>query len=109
MLHASTQLLVEKLCELSEAGQIDWRPAGPGVLTFDTEGYRIEAALSPPELRILASDGRLIETATAADLASAPAPAPWGDLARRLASLGAPRTKPRLIFGAIPSFAVARR
>jgi hypothetical protein len=69
MLHASTQQLIRKLCELTEDGAIAWKEADEGRSTFETEGYIVEIAGEPPTVRLLRLDGRELERADAADLA----------------------------------------
>lgn len=69
MLHASTQTLILKLCELTARGDIAWREDA-SVLTFLTEGYVVELAESPLRLRLLHEDGRELERAESADLAA---------------------------------------
>src|SRR5215475_5377102 len=89
MLHASTQQLIRKICELTESGDIVWKEAPEGRCRFETEGYQIEVAEEPPLVRLLSPEGRELEKAEAADLALA-----WpggdgtfathvGDMARR--------------------------
>lgn len=70
MLHASTQTLILKLCELTARGDIAWREDA-GVFTFDTEGYVVELSETPLRLRLLQEDGRELERAESADLAAA--------------------------------------
>jgi hypothetical protein len=74
MLHSSTQELIRKLCELTEAGAITWKEGEDGSSIFETEGYLVEIAAEPPGVRLLRADGRELERADAADLA-----APWHD------------------------------
>lgn len=74
MLHTSTQQLIRKLCELTEAGAISWKEGDGGRVTFDTEGYVVELQPDPPGIRLLRADGQELESAAAADLAT-----PWQD------------------------------
>ncbi len=74
MLHASTQQLIRKLCELTEAGAIPWKEGERDKLQFETEGYIIEIEEEPVGVRLLRQDGRELERANAADLA-----VPWPD------------------------------
>ncbi len=133
MLHAATQLLIEKVCDLTENGQAPWR-FGPdeGFVTFVTEGYRIEAADRPARFSVATVAGRELENADERVLAAIRLPSGWPTLADRVADMVArarlvagkpkppveevpssvaapplPRAKP--MFGAIPSFTVARR
>src|SRR5262245_21429845 len=71
MLHTSTQKLIQKLCELTESGDIVWKEAADGGCRFDTVGYQIEVAEEPPLVRLLSPEGRELEKADAADLALA--------------------------------------
>ncbi len=72
MLHASTQQLIRKLCELTEQGAIAWREGEADACLFETEGYVVEVKATPPAVRLLRQDGRELERADAGDLA-----APW--------------------------------
>lgn len=76
MLHASTQQLIMKLCELTEGGALAWREGQAGASVFETEGYVIEVRGEPPLVRLLCEDGRELERVDAADLAT---PWPQGD------------------------------
>jgi hypothetical protein len=71
MLHTSTQKLIQKICELTESGDIVWKEAPEGRCRFETEGYQIEVAEEPPLVRLLSPEGRELEKAEAADLAIA--------------------------------------
>lgn len=71
MLHASTQQLIRKLCELTEDGAIAWKEGDDGRSTFETEGYIVEIGGEPPTVRLLRLDGRELEHAGASDLALA--------------------------------------
>lgn len=74
MLHASTQQLIRKLCELTDAGAINWKEGKGLISLFETEGYVVEIQPEPPSVRLLRSDGPELESADAADLAT-----PWGE------------------------------
>lgn len=74
MLHASTQNLIRKLCDITEHGEAPWTEGQDGAFWFDTEGYRIEVKANPPTLRILQAGGREVEAADAGALASTPFP-----------------------------------
>jgi hypothetical protein len=76
MLHPSTQQLIRKLCELTEDGAIAWKEGEGGASVFETEGYIVEVKEEPPAIRLLHRDGRELERAGAADLAT---PWPGGD------------------------------
>lgn len=71
MLHTSTQQLIRKLCEMTDAGQIAWKEGERQCSLFESEGYIVEVEAEPPTLRLLRGDGRELERADAADLASA--------------------------------------
>src|SRR5262245_45846863 len=87
MLHASTQKLIQKLCDLTQAGEIVWQD-GPGeALVFETEGYRVEAEGNPPSIRLLRNDGKELESANAAELLATPWPDGDGDYAARVADM----------------------
>jgi hypothetical protein len=87
MLHASTQKLIQKLCDLTQAGEIVWQE-GPGeALVFETEGYRVEAEGNPPSVRLLRNDGKELESASAADLLATPWPGGDGTYAARVADM----------------------
>ncbi|RYZ14251.1 MAG: hypothetical protein EON61_04300 [Alphaproteobacteria bacterium] len=73
MLHASTQQLIRKLCELTDAGSINWKEGKGQVSLLETEGYVVEIQPEPPSVRLLRNDGQELESADASDLA-----APWG-------------------------------
>ena len=70
MLHPSTQQLIRKLCELTDAGHIAWKEGERQSSRFDSEGYVVEVEAEPPTLRLLRGDGRELERADAADLAA---------------------------------------
>lgn len=70
MLHASTRNLIIKLCDLTEQGDIPWREAKPGAVEFETEGYVVEVAGAPPGLRVLNTEGGVLEHASAETLAA---------------------------------------
>ncbi len=71
MLHVSTQKLIQKLCALTQAGDVAWQEGAGSSVVFETEGYRIEAESDPPSIRVLRSDGKELEGASAADLEAA--------------------------------------
>jgi hypothetical protein len=89
MLHASTQKLILKLAELTEAGAIAWKEgdSAPPCSVFETEGYFIEVAADPPTVRLLQADGREIERADAADLAETAWPEGEGTFATHVAAM----------------------
>jgi hypothetical protein len=71
MLHSSTQKLIQKLCDLTAAGNIAWRDDEHDRVVFETEGYLVEAGANPPNVRLLRTDGQELESASEADLAGA--------------------------------------
>jgi hypothetical protein len=87
MLHASTQKLIVKLCELTEAGHIAWKHGEGRTCTFETEGYQVEIQGQPPRLRLLHADGRELERADEIDLASQPSPGGEGTFASQISLL----------------------
>lgn len=70
MLHPSTQQLIRKLCELTDAGAIDWKEGEGQASVFETEGYVVEIRSEPASVRLLRADGHELEKADAADLAA---------------------------------------
>ncbi len=74
MLHASTQQLIRKLCELTEAGALNWKEGEGQCSVFETEGYVVEIQPEPASVRLLRADGHELERADATDLAT-----PWGE------------------------------
>ena len=89
MLHASTQKLIIKLCELTEAGHIAWKHGDGRTCRFETEGYVVEVQGQPPALRLLHSDGQELERADEPDLAAQPWPDGNGAFATHIALLAA--------------------
>lgn len=87
MLHASTQKLIVKLCELTEANEIAWKEGPRDTSVFESEGYAVEVTGSPPTLRLLCSDGRELERADEADLAMQPWPDGEGTFASHVVTL----------------------
>lgn len=78
MLHASTQKLILKLCDLTERGEAPWREGEGDASWFETEGYRIEVRPEPPAVRVLQAGGREVESADAVQLSSAAYPSEPG-------------------------------
>lgn len=89
MLHASTQQLIRKLHELTEAGGLAWKEGERETSRLETEGYIVEIEATPPGLRLLRTDGRELEKATADDLTSVAWPAGEGTYATRVAEMAA--------------------
>jgi hypothetical protein len=71
MLHASTQKLIIKLCELTALGDIQWREGRNGAVMLETEGYIVEAEGQPAKVRVLNADGAELEHADTDQLAAA--------------------------------------
>ena len=90
MLHASTQQLIRKLHELTEAGGLAWQEGEQGSSRLETEGYVVEIAEAPPAFRLLRGDGRELEKAAAEDLAAVAWPGGDGSTyATRVAEMAA--------------------
>lgn len=89
MLHPSTQQLIRKLCELTDAGHIAWTDGERQTSRFESEGYVVEVEAEPPTLRLLRGDGRELERADAADLAATAWPDGQGTYAAHVAEMAA--------------------
>lgn len=87
MLHPSTQQLIRKLCELTDAGHIAWKEGERNSSRFESEGYVVEVMAEPPTLRLLRGDGRELERADAADLAATAWPTGQGTYATHLVDM----------------------
>jgi hypothetical protein len=87
MLHPSTQQLIRKLCELTDAGHIAWKEGERNCSRFESEGYVVEVMAEPPTLRLLRGDGRELERADAADLAATAWPDGKGAYATHVADM----------------------
>jgi hypothetical protein len=87
MLHASTQKLIIKLCELTALGDIQWREGRDGAVVFETEGYAVEIEGQPAKLRVLNSDGDALEHVDADVLAAAPWPSGDGSFADHVSTM----------------------
>lgn len=70
MLHESTQQLIRKLAELTDAGALAWKEGEGGASRLETEGYLVEVLGAPATFRLLRGDGRELERADEADLAA---------------------------------------
>ncbi len=64
MLHISTQKLIEKLLERTDAGAIDWKEHTPQAVALETEGYVVELTGAPPSVRLAQESGRELEFVT---------------------------------------------
>ncbi len=87
MLHPSTQQLIRKLCELTDAGHIAWKEGERQSSRFESEGYVVEVEAEPPTLRLLRGDGRELERANAADLVATVWPDGDGTYATHLVTM----------------------
>jgi hypothetical protein len=89
MLHASTQQLIRKLHELTEAGGLAWKEGEREASRLETEGYIVEVEATPATLRLLRGDGRELEKATAEDLGAVAWPGGDGTYATRVSEMAA--------------------
>jgi hypothetical protein len=89
MLHPSTQQLICKLHELTQAGSLAWTIGDCDALRLWTEGYVVEIEAAPTTFRLLRDDGRVLETATSDILASTNLPDGSGSYAERVQDLAA--------------------
>lgn len=89
MLHESTQQLIRKLVELTDAGALAWKEGEDGAFRLETEGYVVEVLGEPARLRLLRGDGRELERADEADLAAVPWPERGGTYAAGVAGMAA--------------------
>lgn len=87
MLHPSTQQLIRKLCELTDAGHIAWKEGERQCSLFETEGYVVEIEAEPATLRLLRGDGRELERADTSDLAATAWPDGQGTYATHVATM----------------------
>ena len=85
MLHASTQKLIIKLCELTEAGHIAWKRGEGQTFRFETEGYVVEVQAGPP--RFACSIPTAANSNAPTNPISPPSPGP-------MAPARSPRTSP---------------
>lgn len=86
MLHPSTQKLIFTLVEMTDRREAPWAEDANGVVGFETEGYRVEATRDPPQVRILAANGVVVERADAALLSATPWPG-GGNFAAQVARM----------------------
>ncbi len=87
MLHTSTQQLIRKLYELTEAGALVWKEGERDTALLETEGYLVELGPVPPEVRLLRADGRELERADSDDLAAIAWPDGDGTFASRVTEM----------------------
>ena len=65
MLHPSTQQLICKLHELTQAGSLAWTIGDCDALRLWTEGYVVEIEAAPTTFRLLRDDGLRVRIAGA--------------------------------------------
>lgn len=87
MVHASTQQLIRKLYELTDAGALAWRMGEREVSRLETEGYVVELEPAPPVVRLLRADGRILERAEPEALAAIAWPDGEGTYASRVTEM----------------------
>jgi len=87
MLHESTQQLIRKLAELTDAGALAWKESQDGAVRLETEGYLVEVLGAPATFRLLRGDGRELERADEADLAAVAWPDSSDTYATRMTSM----------------------
>ena len=87
MLHASTQQLIRKLYELTDAGALAWKGGERDTAVLETEGYLVELGPAPPKVRLLRADGRELERADHDDLAAIAWPDGEGTFASRVTEM----------------------
>ncbi len=87
MLHASTQQLIRKLCELTDASALAWSEGEGEASRLETEGYVVEVQSAPATLRLLRADGRELERADEAALTSVAWPEGEGTYADRVTEM----------------------
>lgn len=91
MLPESTQQLILKLWELDQRGVVPWRhDSDAGDYRFRTEAYVVAVQPSPPHVRILRPEGKLVDEASAAALGATGWPGPkhqrFDDAVKEMAS-----------------------
>lgn len=87
MVHASTQQLIRKLYELTDAGALSWRIGERETSRLETEGYVVELDPAPPMVRLLRADGRVLECAEPDALAAIAWPDGEGTYASRVTEM----------------------
>ena len=87
MVHASTQQLIRKLYELTDAGSLAWRMGDRDTSRLETEGYVVELDPAPPMVSLLRADGRVLERAEPDALAAIAWPDGEGTFASRVAEM----------------------
>ena len=89
MVHASTQQLIRKLYELTDAGALAWRMGDRETSRLETEGYVVELEPAPPMVSLLRADGRVLERAEPDALAAIAWPDGEGTFASRVTEMAA--------------------
>ena len=87
MVHASTQQLIRKLYELTDAGALAWRMGDRDTSRLETEGYVVELEPAPPMVSLLRADGRVLERAEPDALAAIAWPDGEGTYASRVSEM----------------------
>lgn len=87
MVHASTQQLIRKLYELTDAGVLAWQMGDREISRLETEGYVVELEPAPPMVRLLRADGRILERAEPDALAAIAWPDGDGTYASRVTEM----------------------
>jgi hypothetical protein len=87
MVHASTQQLIRKLYELTDAGALAWRLGDHDTSRLETEGYVVELEPVPPSVSLLRADGRVLERAEPDALAAIAWPDGEGTFASRVTEM----------------------
>lgn len=87
MVHASTQQLIRKLYELTDAGALAWQLSDRETSRLETEGYVVELEPAPPAVSLLRADGRLLERAEPDALAAIAWPDGEGTYASRVTEM----------------------
>ncbi len=87
MVHASTQQLIRKLYELTDAGALAWRLGDRDTSRLETEGYVVELEPAPPTVSLLRADGRVLERAEPDALAAIAWPDGEGTFASRVTEM----------------------
>lgn len=87
MVHASTQQLIRKLYELTDAGALAWRMGDRDTSRLETEGYVVELEPAPPKVSLLRADGRVLERAEPDALAAIAWPDGEGTFATRVSEM----------------------
>lgn len=87
MVHTSTQQLIRKLYELTDAGALAWQAGERDTSRLETEGYVVELEPTPPKVSLLRADGRVLERAEPDALAAIAWPDGEGTFATRVSEM----------------------